>query len=86
MTFIENNAKMDEKGQTEIAQDAIAIARFVHHQAIEMAKDCLHKSKEKLITSGYFYELSENLEKLLTEVSILDIKIDILRNYRTSSI
>ena len=33
-----------------------------------MAKDCLQKSQEKVITSRYFYELSENLEKLLTEV------------------
>ena len=34
-----------------------------------MAKDCLQKSQEKLITGRYFYELSENLEKLLSEVN-----------------
>ena len=34
-----------------------------------MAKDCLQKSRDKLITSHYFYEMTENLEKLLTEVS-----------------
>ena len=38
-------------------------------QVIQMARDCLLKSGDKLITSRYFYELSENLEKLLTEVS-----------------
>lgn len=32
-----------------------------------MARDCLHKSEAKLITSQYFYELSENLERLLLE-------------------
>jgi len=39
----------------------------VHHQVLEMARDCLHKSEAKLITSQYFYELSENLERLLVE-------------------
>lgn len=67
-TFIEDKRSLEEQGFTDIAPDAVAIARFVHHQVIEMAKDCLQKSNEKLITSRYFYELSENLEKLLTEV------------------
>ena len=44
-------------------------ARFVHHQVLELAADCLNKSKEKMISSAYFYELSENLEKLLADVS-----------------
>lgn len=43
------------------------IVRFVHHQVIEMARDCLHKSHSKLISSRYFYEMSENLERLLFE-------------------
>ncbi|EAT42068.1 AAEL006330-PB [Aedes aegypti] len=43
------------------------IVRFVHHQVLEMARDCLHKSHAKLITSRYFYEMSENLERLLLE-------------------
>lgn len=43
------------------------IVRFVHHQVLEMARDCLHKSHAKLITSRYFYEMSENLERLLSE-------------------
>ena len=68
-TFIEDKRSLEERGQSDISQDSIAIARFVHHQVVEMAKDCLQKSREKLITSRYFYELSENLEKLLTEVS-----------------
>ncbi|XP_023237347.1 microtubule-associated serine/threonine-protein kinase 3-like isoform X2 [Centruroides sculpturatus] len=44
-----------------------AVGRFAHHQIVTMASDCLEKSKEQLITSHYFYEMSENLEKLLTE-------------------
>ncbi|XP_044257666.1 microtubule-associated serine/threonine-protein kinase 3 isoform X4 [Tribolium madens] len=47
--------------------DYLPIVRFVHHQVLEMARDCLHKSQSKLITSRYFYEMSENLERLLTE-------------------
>lgn len=48
--------------------DALPIVRFVHHQVLEMARDCLHKSQAKLISSRYFYEMSENLERLLAEV------------------
>ncbi|XP_023114407.2 microtubule-associated serine/threonine-protein kinase 2 isoform X5 [Felis catus] len=40
---------------------------FIHHQVIEMARDCLDKSRSRLITSHYFYELQENLEKLLQD-------------------
>ncbi|XP_075411754.1 microtubule-associated serine/threonine-protein kinase 2 isoform X3 [Tenrec ecaudatus] len=40
---------------------------FIHHQVIEMARDCLNKSRSGLITSHYFYELQENLEKLLQD-------------------
>lgn len=49
--------------------DSDAIMSFLHHQVLEMARDCLQKSKEKLITGNYFCELSENLEKLLKDVS-----------------
>lgn len=48
-------------------RDSQPIVRFVHHQVLEMARDCLHKSHAKLITSRYFYEMSENLERLLAE-------------------
>lgn len=44
---------------------------FIHHQVIEMARDCLDKSRSGLITSQYFYELQESLEKLLQDVSVL---------------
>ncbi|XP_037356876.1 microtubule-associated serine/threonine-protein kinase 2 isoform X2 [Talpa occidentalis] len=40
---------------------------FIQHQVIEMARDCLDKSRSGLITSHYFYELQENLEKLLQD-------------------
>lgn len=48
-------------------RDSQPIVRFVHHQVLEMGRDCLHKSHAKLITSRYFYEMSENLERLLYE-------------------
>ncbi|CAL1286646.1 unnamed protein product [Larinioides sclopetarius] len=42
-----------------------AVARFVHHQIIQMAEDCLVQSQNQSLTCNYFIELSENLEKLL---------------------
>ncbi|KRZ92616.1 Microtubule-associated serine/threonine-protein kinase 1 [Trichinella sp. T8] len=35
-------------------------ARFIHHQIVELASDCLLKSKEEIISSVYFYEMTEN--------------------------
>uniref|UniRef100_A0A146KVD4 non-specific serine/threonine protein kinase n=3 Tax=Lygus hesperus TaxID=30085 RepID=A0A146KVD4_LYGHE len=49
--------------------DALPIVRFVHHQVVEIARDCLKKSEEKLITRRYFYEMSESLERLLIETN-----------------
>jgi len=40
-------------------------ARFIHNQIVELAKDCLDKSTYDLITSLYFYEMTDNLERLL---------------------
>ncbi|XP_048353520.1 microtubule-associated serine/threonine-protein kinase 3 isoform X2 [Sphaerodactylus townsendi] len=40
---------------------------FIHHQIIELARDCLAKSCQALITSCYFMELQEKLEKLLRD-------------------
>ncbi|KPM11848.1 microtubule-associated serine/threonine-protein kinase 1-like protein [Sarcoptes scabiei] len=48
-----------------IASDAVF--RFAHHQVVGLAKDCVQKSKEELITTQYFYEMYENLEKLLLD-------------------
>ncbi len=65
--FIGDNETLSTSG--DVAADSVAIVRFVHHQVLEMARDCLQKSRDKLITSRYFYEMSENLEKLLIQVS-----------------
>lgn len=59
--FIEQN-KLEEV-------DCDAITRFLHHQVMELARDCLQKSQDKQITGSYFFELSEKLEKLLIDVS-----------------
>jgi microtubule-associated serine/threonine kinase len=40
-------------------------ARFIHNQIVELGKDCLEKSSNDLITSLYFNEMTENLERLL---------------------
>ncbi|KAG1702077.1 Microtubule-associated serine/threonine-protein kinase 2 [Nymphon striatum] len=60
--FIDNNSKLQH---SDLASDAVA--HFVHHQVLELAGDCLQKSKEKLITSRYFFEMTESLDKLLNE-------------------
>uniref|UniRef100_A0A1B6MUK8 non-specific serine/threonine protein kinase n=1 Tax=Graphocephala atropunctata TaxID=36148 RepID=A0A1B6MUK8_9HEMI len=64
-TFIKENSALAEQGN--YGHECSPIVRFVHHQVVEMARDCLKKSQEKLITRGYFYEMSENLERLLLE-------------------
>ncbi|KAM4739534.1 LOW QUALITY PROTEIN: microtubule-associated serine/threonine-protein kinase 2 [Anableps anableps] len=46
---------------------ADGVLSFVYHQLIELSRDCLDKSREDLITSRYFYELQESLEKLLQD-------------------
>ena len=51
---------------------ADGVLSFIHHQLIELSRDCLDKSREGLITSRYFYELQENLEKLIQDVSVCE--------------
>ncbi|KAK2919061.1 microtubule-associated serine/threonine-protein kinase 1 isoform X2 [Channa argus] len=46
---------------------ADGVLSFIHHQVAELSRDCLAKSREGLITSVYFCELQENLEKLLLD-------------------
>ncbi|XP_059583756.1 microtubule-associated serine/threonine-protein kinase 2 isoform X3 [Alligator mississippiensis] len=59
--FIASNAPEN------VLQLADGVLSFIHHQVIELARDCLDKSRDGLITSRYFYELQENLEKLLQD-------------------
>ncbi|KAF8567003.1 hypothetical protein P879_02793 [Paragonimus westermani] len=44
-----------------------AVARFVHCQVVQHARDCLQKALSRLVTCRYFYEMTENLEKLVSE-------------------
>ncbi|XP_056459299.1 microtubule-associated serine/threonine-protein kinase 2 [Gadus chalcogrammus] len=46
---------------------ADGVLSFIHHQLTELSRDCLQKSREGLITSRYFYELQESLEKLMQD-------------------
>ncbi|XP_035516915.1 microtubule-associated serine/threonine-protein kinase 1 [Morone saxatilis] len=46
---------------------ADGVLSFIHHQVAELSRDCLTKSREGVITSVYFCELQENLEKLLND-------------------
>ncbi|KAM4747658.1 microtubule-associated serine/threonine-protein kinase 1 [Rhinophrynus dorsalis] len=46
---------------------ADGVLNFIHHQIVELARDCLSRSSEGMITSTYFYQLQDNLEKLLMD-------------------
>ncbi|XP_028300705.1 microtubule-associated serine/threonine-protein kinase 1-like isoform X6 [Gouania willdenowi] len=46
---------------------ADGVLSFIHHQITELSRDCLTRAREGLITSVYFFELQENLEKLLND-------------------
>ncbi|XP_034648363.1 microtubule-associated serine/threonine-protein kinase 1, partial [Trachemys scripta elegans] len=73
--FPKATAQMEEKLQDFITafepESVLPLAdgalSFIHHQVIELARDCLAKAREGLITSIYFYELQENMEKLLQD-------------------
>ncbi|TRY95696.1 hypothetical protein DNTS_022108 [Danionella cerebrum] len=44
---------------------ADGVLNFIHHQILELSRDCLSKTTQGLITSVYFHQLQGNLEKLL---------------------
>lgn len=50
---------------------ADGVLGFIQHQLVELVRDCLDKSQRALVTSMYFAELQEKLEKLLHEVRAL---------------
>lgn len=49
---------------------ADGVLGFIQHQLVELVRDCLEKSQRGLVTSRYFAELQEKLEKLLHEVCV----------------
>lgn len=69
-------AQMEERIQEVIRSSspesvlplADGVLGFAHHQIIELARDCLEKSRLGLITSSYFCELTDKLERLVQEV------------------
>uniref|UniRef100_K7F298 non-specific serine/threonine protein kinase n=1 Tax=Pelodiscus sinensis TaxID=13735 RepID=K7F298_PELSI len=71
--FPKATAQMEERLQGTITSYsssstlplADGVLGFIHHQIIELARDCLAKSQQALITSRYFMELQEKLEKML---------------------
>lgn len=58
-------------------QECDAITRFLHHQVMELARDCLQQSQDKLITRSYFFDLTDKLEKLLEDVSYLPLFVEV---------
>ncbi|XP_072462564.1 microtubule-associated serine/threonine-protein kinase 4 isoform X3 [Notamacropus eugenii] len=73
--FPKATAQMEERLQeiiTNYSPDNVlpladGVLSFTHHQIIELARDCLDKSHQGLITSRYFLELQHKLDKLLQE-------------------
>ncbi|XP_026328068.1 microtubule-associated serine/threonine-protein kinase 3-like, partial [Hyposmocoma kahamanoa] len=60
-SLIEELTELDKK------PDRPPIERFVQRQVLEMARDCLHKSESKQVTSSYFYDMADSLDRLLAE-------------------
>jgi len=52
--------------------------RFIHHQVLELARDCLQKSSAKLLSAPYFHEMSENLTRLIQDVRMLSVESSLL--------
>ncbi|KAL0966654.1 hypothetical protein UPYG_G00297940 [Umbra pygmaea] len=46
---------------------ADGVLGFIQHQLVELARDCLDKSQMGLVTSRYFMELQQKLDKLMHE-------------------
>ncbi|XP_055457896.1 microtubule-associated serine/threonine-protein kinase 4 isoform X1 [Psammomys obesus] len=73
--FPKATAQMEERLKeivTSYSPDSVlpladGVLSFTHHQIIELARDCLDKSHQGLITSRYFLELQHKLDKLLQE-------------------
>ncbi|XP_070780671.1 microtubule-associated serine/threonine-protein kinase 3 [Enoplosus armatus] len=73
--FPKATAQMEERIQEIIRSNspecvlplADGVLGFAHHQIIELARDCLEKSRLGLITSSYFCELTDKLERLVQE-------------------
>uniref|UniRef100_A0A3P8ZQJ5 non-specific serine/threonine protein kinase n=1 Tax=Esox lucius TaxID=8010 RepID=A0A3P8ZQJ5_ESOLU len=73
--FPKATAQMEERIQEIIRTSspesvlplADGVLGFAHHQIIELARDCLEKSRLGHITSRYFCELTDKLEKLFQE-------------------
>ncbi|CAM4801967.1 unnamed protein product [Rotaria magnacalcarata] len=42
-------------------------ARFIHNQIVELARNCVEKSHENLVTTSYFNEMTNSLERLLLD-------------------
>nr|XP_046231842.1 microtubule-associated serine/threonine-protein kinase 3 isoform X3 [Scatophagus argus] len=73
--FPKATAQMEERIQDIVCSNspesvlplADGVLGFAHHQIIELARDCLEKSRLGLITSSYFCELTDKLERLVQE-------------------
>uniref|UniRef100_A0A3B3C8W0 non-specific serine/threonine protein kinase n=1 Tax=Oryzias melastigma TaxID=30732 RepID=A0A3B3C8W0_ORYME len=73
--FPKATAQMEEKIQEIIRSNspesvpplADGVLGFAHHQIIELARDCLEKSRLGHVTSSYFCELTDKLERLVQE-------------------
>uniref|UniRef100_A0A5K3FQ93 DUF1908 domain-containing protein n=1 Tax=Mesocestoides corti TaxID=53468 RepID=A0A5K3FQ93_MESCO len=61
----DNLTRLCEEMEQEDTFAWTAVARFMHKQVLELARDCLEKALAGLITSRYFFELTERLEKLV---------------------
>ncbi|XP_062411556.1 microtubule-associated serine/threonine-protein kinase 3 isoform X2 [Sardina pilchardus] len=73
--FPKATAQMEERLQDVVSRCSLdsalplgdGVLGFVQHQLLELGRDCLDKSRKGLVTSRYFLQLQEKLDKLLHE-------------------
>ncbi|VDK61618.1 unnamed protein product [Onchocerca ochengi] len=54
-------------GDSKIRLISDGAVRFLHHQIVEIANDCLSKSRDDLTNASYFSEISQRLEAVIAE-------------------
>jgi len=67
--FIEVGAASAYLGTQDV--ECAGALHFVHNQVVKLATDCLRQAHDKLLSSAYFYEMSENLQTLLYDVILI---------------
>ncbi|XGW07334.1 hypothetical protein V3C99_010489 [Haemonchus contortus] len=69
---VNNRRSMVMETETSIDRSLLRLigdgaTRFLHHQVVEVASDCLTRSRDETISCSYFCEMSQRLDETLNE-------------------